>query len=200
MDDLMRADQALFALAPLVRVPIYTALEPMTGHGMRYLMAKDGLWLEVRNELFHVRTPVAAAMDMVRLPAGVVQPICTFHFGKLPRTLLEEFIVGAKAASPNETAAVGMWNVESGDFRLVFCSEDATPDHTRVQRPKPMDAERLVLDIHSHGRAGAFFSQTDDDDDRGEIKISVVVGKVDSEPEVMARLCLLGRFIPLEVL
>ena len=39
------------------------------------------------------------------------------------------------------------------------------------------------------------FSGTDDEDDRGEVKLSIVVGRLDETPQVTMRLCALGLFI-----
>ncbi len=45
-----------------------------------------------------------------------------------------------------------------------------------------------------------FFSRTDNKDDRGDLKIAIVVGNVDQpNPTVKARLCTLGRYLPLPI-
>jgi PRTRC genetic system protein A len=59
-----------------------------------------------------------------------------------------------------------------------------------------MAHEHLAVDIHSHGCMGAFFSATDDDDDRGELKLSIVIGNLDAdEASMRMRLCALGQFL-----
>ena len=56
-----------------------------------------------------------------------------------------------------------------------------------------------VMDIHSHGHMDAFFSCTDDSDEKG-LRLYVVVGRLDTLlPEVEIRLGVYGYFIPLSV-
>ncbi len=45
----------------------------------------------------------------------------------------------------------------------------------------------IVLDIHSHNNMGAFFSGTDDADDKGTGCYSAVIGKISSKPEFVCR-------------
>ena len=55
----------------------------------------------------------------------------------------------------------------------------------------------MVVDIHSHGWAPAFFSSTDDADDRGAMKISLVLGNLDrARPSSAMRLCMAGLVQP----
>jgi PRTRC genetic system protein A len=50
-----------------------------------------------------------------------------------------------------------------------------------------------LLDIHSHGGMGAFFSGTDDKDEQG-LKLSMVFGKLDAEPEYDLRIGVYGYY------
>ena len=67
-----------------------------------------------------------------------------------------------------------------------------------VDLPPLLPHEHLAVDLNSHGGdIPAFFSPEDDKDDSGEVKISVVVGNLNSDTiSIEMRLCALGRQIP----
>jgi len=56
----------------------------------------------------------------------------------------------------------------------------------------------IVCDLHSHGNMRAFFSQTDDADEQAT-KAYVVIGKLDTEPEIRLRVGVYGCWQPLPV-
>jgi len=72
------------------------------------------------------------------------------------------------------------------------------PGHVNVNLPTLEEDEHMVMDLHSHGLTEAFFSRTDNKDDRGATKIAGVIGNLD-KPEATAsfRLCANGVFVPL---
>ncbi len=50
--------------------------------------------------------------------------------------------------------------------------------------------------MHSHGAHDAFFSELDDKDDAGAMKISLVLGNIDRDmPSSKMRLCMAGHTI-----
>jgi PRTRC genetic system protein A len=55
----------------------------------------------------------------------------------------------------------------------------------------------LAVDLHSHGRLGAFWSADDDRDDNG-VRVCGVFGNVDrATPTARFRLVLNGHYVPL---
>jgi PRTRC genetic system protein A len=56
--------------------------------------------------------------------------------------------------------------------------------------------EPAVIEIHSHGAARAFFSGTDDLEENG-CRISTVIGKSNSQLEIVSRVCVHGLFLPI---
>ena len=199
------------SLTPVVVVPKFSELAPLTTPGHRYLVAEDGLWLEVRRAWLWARMPLqyAYAEDMVLLPFGrlaephidfapPLQAHYTFDGDDLSR-LQTLFLHDARQALPDEFAAWGVWDEKAG--RLVYrplVATEASPGGITFSRPRLEDHEHLAVDLHSHGALAAFFSATDDDDDRGEVKIAVVVGTLDQEPTFATRLCALGLFVDSE--
>jgi PRTRC genetic system protein A len=56
------------------------------------------------------------------------------------------------------------------------------------------EGEFLVLDLHSHGKFDAYFSERDDADDAGSMKFSGVIGNLNTgTPTTVMRLNLLGK-------
>lgn len=188
-------DIALQAVTPTVMVPKFEPFTPLESVGHRYLAAADGLWLEIRRKWLYVRLPVAK-QTTVPMPYGTVTEKVEIAFGKMPYKLLNDFVELAKAGLPNEVAAAIIWNEETKELHLQpLEAESASPGHITYRNPILGEGEHLVVDLHSHGTAGAFFSRTDNKDDRGSIKVAGVVGNIDKPEQSYAfRLCALGLF------
>lgn len=191
-------DIALQAVAPTLMVPKYGNLDPMSDNGHRFLVASNGLWLQVKRNWLDL-CMLLSRQYAVAMPYGEVKPVMEFDFDRLPTDLVEAFAANAKEVSPMETAAWIVRNHETGAFRLIMLeSIDASEAHVHFVRPQLDEAEEMVIDLHSHGTFPAFFSGQDDRDDAGEVKISVVVGNCDLQiPSVVVRLCALGMMIKL---
>jgi PRTRC genetic system protein A len=101
----------------------------------------------------------------------------------------------AKAAMPNEMAAAVIWNSNDQSWRYELRENtSATAAHVSYREVQPGDGEFLVLDLHSHGTFGAFFSQEDDRDDMGSMKFSGVIGNLNTgEMTSVLRLNMLGQ-------
>ena len=199
MDSLDPRDTALQALTPTVMVPRFGALTPLAESGHRFLMANDGVWLEVRRPWLHLIHPLAS-QRVVAMPYGALAPVMQMSFGKLPLELVREFVRMAQEACPNETAAWIVWNEEDGCFDLRSMSNiSAGRAHANFDRPVLDDHEHVVVDIHSHGMLHAFFSAEDNFDDlRGEVKLCVVVGNCEGDDvSIQTRLCANGLRINL---
>jgi len=134
------------------------------------------------------------------MPYGEVEQSIEFAFDKVPENLLRRFIIDAQNDHPLESGAWLVWNEETAalEYRKLR-TIDGTNASLEVERPPLEPHEHLAVDLHSHGGdIPAFFSPEDDKDDRGEVKISVVIGNVNSDAiSVEMRLCVLGLLIPL---
>jgi PRTRC genetic system protein A len=89
-----------------------------------------------------------------------------------------------------------VWDAITGLFRLVELEASSRgPGHLVYARPQLRDGEHCVVDCHSHGAGEAFFSRTDNDDDRHDVKLAFVLGNCDREATSTAlRLCVKGLF------
>lgn len=191
-----RRDEILQSLTPLVPVPRFEALSSdPRADGHRFLVAEDGLWVEVDLPWLCARAQIAPSA--IALPFGRIAPQLYLKCGPLPKADLMRFTALAREACPNEIAAIITWHRASGAFALKPVTLESGSAHVDWERTPLAEGEYLVADLHSHGRHPARFSAQDDRDDFGEIKFSVVVGRCDTEaPEVAARFCLLGLYLP----
>jgi PRTRC genetic system protein A len=191
-------DVALQSVMPTVMVPRYSQLEELDTPGNRILMASNGIWLEVCRAWLYVRTQLKTSLNL-SVPYGEVSAALQFEFGKLPKAMVAQFIEQARIRCPNECAAWVVWNQQTGEWKLMMLEETSVgPGHVNVNLPTLEENEHMVMDLHSHGLTEAFFSRTDNQDDRGATKIAGVIGNLD-KPEATAsfRLCANGVFVPL---
>lgn len=192
-------DIALQSTMPAVMVPFFGKFEPLASAGNRILNARDGIWIEARRPGIYSRQPIAL-QKAVTMPYGVVTPALETDFAQLGATI-RTFVELARQACPNEVAMALIWDEGTKQLeRRILDPISSSPGHITYVRPSLADGQHVVVDIHSHGRTGAFFSRTDNADDCGDLKIAVVVGNVDQpQPTVKARLCTLGHYLPLSI-
>ncbi|MDN0082347.1 PRTRC system protein A [Crenobacter sp. SG2305] len=189
-------DAALQASAPVLMVPKFEPMTWLEESGHRFLLSANGLWLEVRRSWLHLVWPLAE-QSAVAMPYGELKKRCQIAGGTLPSDLIRRFVAEAQASPELETAAWILWDACSQAYRYQDLEViDVSEDHIEYHRPALSDAEELALDLHSHGRGDAYFSPKDDKDDRGEVKVSLVVGRCHTAtPTLMARICAVGLFL-----
>lgn len=191
---------------PLIAAPHGGRLARPQGYGTRYIVAKDGLYWELQTPWLYTVQPASLPLGMFGIngrqtPYGELAAVVEMNFSNPPKQLWAEFLEHARAAMPNEAAALLVWHSTEGTWRLAPRSATtATPDKIDYVNPQLADDEIAVIDVHSHGGLPAFFSEEDDADDAGGIKLAVVFGHIGRErPEIVSRLVCLDRFIPLRM-
>jgi len=185
-------DEAILTTFPLLPVPASGEPSAATDRGTRYLVARDGLWREIN--LPWIRLVHHVGPCVVQLPYGQTEPVIEFKCGPVPLDLIRSFGDEARARAPLEVAAALIWNEVSGDWRLGWRNaREASASHLVYDEVKLEDGEHLVVDVHSHGYHHAFFSQEDDRDDYGSMKVSLVVGSCNQPTRTSRmRLCMAG--------
>jgi PRTRC genetic system protein A len=190
-------DIAIQSTFPVCVAPVDGVMTEPGSPGTRYIATGAGLIREVSTSWMVRRKLIAPC----KLPYGEVQESVNFLIHSPPRSLWFDFVAMAKAALPNESAALICWNETQGTWRLVEREFTfASPDRIDYIEPTLQGDELAVIDIHSHGTDSAFFSRQDNTDDQGGIKISVCVGKLALEnPQFVMRLVVLDEYIPLQI-
>lgn len=196
-----KRDLALQRSCPSICVPRFSAFEQSEVCGERVLVAANGVFLEVTRKWGHFIRKVGVFPLNTPLPYGEMVPFTQLAMEKLPRHLLEQFNELARQSSHVEIGASVVWNELNGTFRLLPSEAvDAGAGHLKYKLPDLQDGDHVVIDCHSHSKFSAFFSETDDADDRHAVKFSYVVGNCDQDRLSMKlRLCIKGLFenIPL---
>ncbi|SDD58426.1 PRTRC system protein A [Cupriavidus sp. YR651] len=190
------ADAALQQSFPSVMVPRFGALPPLERPGERLLIAANGVFLEIVRPWLRVVRRLGAFQYRTAIPYGEVEEATEMRCGRIPADLIGEFATMARAAYPKETGGWLVWNAATAAFRLLPVQIlEHSGGHLKYERPALSQDDVLVVDCHSHGRHPAFFSSTDDADDRHDVKFAFVMGNCDaSTPSMALRLCAKGIF------
>lgn len=194
-------DRALANSFPVATVPKYGGFEPLGHNGQRILIAGNGEFLEVRRDWLYAVQVRAFRVGAIRYPFGELDSLVRLPIADQIGRLTREFFAVARDRLPNECGAVGVYDRATGHCALTACDSLAASRARLIYAPPALGAtESIAVDIHSHGQSPAFFSATDDEDDIVAVKIAICVGAVDRQvPEVSARLCLSGLFLPMQV-
>jgi len=180
-------------------VPRFEPLPLLQENRSRLLMANDGLWIEAKTawgvftkKIFESPRP---------LPYGFVEEKAALLSGPIPMRFLEQFVAQANESGQEglETAAWIVWNAAQGWQYLELDLLAQNVGSVMFRWPELAPETSLVLDMHSHGRGPAFFSETDNRSDQGTAHFSLVVGNCAkghalAELDTAIRLCLSGFF------
>ena len=165
---------------PTIMAPRYEALPPCPLRQTRLLMARCGLYIDTLQPFGGFRRCLwFADRD---LPYGEVEEVDDFS-GILKDSqvtgIFENNILprAAEYADSNrEWAGWVVWSKKEGYSYLPLDFEASAASVFIGQRPVLPEGTHLVIDVHSHGMMKAFFSSTDDVDDSGGVRLSVVLG------------------------
>ena len=153
-----------------------------------YILAGNGLFVHAINPL--VEATVCVAEAEVRGLAPLQEAV------KLPRGMIPQpfydLAISALAADPDHEHFLAItWD---GEYHLRVPFQEGTFGGVTYER-----LPNTVLDVHSHGKMGAFFSWTDDHDEQ-RLGLYMVVGKLDSLwPDVELRVGAYGYFAPIQI-
>ncbi len=160
-------------------------LEGERGVYYDYIVASNGLFIEAENKLLEVRVPVANCEIRGLAP---LKTKFVLTFGSIPQRFFD--------------LALDMFLADIEREHYVAVIGDAGYHiHVPVQQNEGSQvvyecSDRVVLDLHSHGIMGAWFSQKDDEDDTG-LKVYGVIGNLGKTPTVNLRLGVYGYYLPL---
>lgn len=150
-----------------------------------YVLAGNGLFLEVEGKFLSARIPIAK-VEIRGIPP--LEPYVVLHHGKIPYHLWERGL------------ELMYYNPHIEQY-VVFTYENGY----MLRRPPQINTasaiifqteEAVVMDMHSHGNLGAFFSSVDDLDETG-FRFYGVCGNLVDAPEVKIRLGVYGYFYAL---
>jgi PRTRC genetic system protein A len=157
-------------------VPKHGELELCEAGKTRLLMASDGLYLETRTPWGHL---VEKLWNSPRpLPYGEVEEVDTFEeAAREAMDAIEEMKLDAADYAERDLEWAGWVVYGPKGFRYERVKFAATAVSARVTHPKLVNGESLAIDVHSHGTMLAGFSSTDNEDDKGGVRICITLGE-----------------------
>ena len=160
--------------------------EGSQGIGYDYVLAGSGLYVQAESPQLVARVRVSAAQVKGLEPVG--EKVQLRH-GLIPGFLFQLALDACIANHRQERFYAIRW--QGGCSELVEPPQEATA--ASLSYNVIQDA---VLEMHSHGQMGGFFSTTDNNDELG-FRIYGVVGRLDQPiPEVNFRVGVYGHWSP----
>jgi PRTRC genetic system protein A len=195
-------DALLMNHFPTLMVPQFQSLWPCPVNQTRLLMGKCGLYIETNRVWGRLVENLWCSPRA--LPYGHVEECDEFR-GLLAHPDVMRMFAGeireeaARYADCSlEWAGWVVWSESEGFRYQPLDIEEVSGESVKFGRYRLAGGEHLVFDIHSHGTLTPFFSRTDDRDDAGGVKISVVLGSYDAQARKFnyrIRYCVEGIFI-----
>lgn len=165
----------------------------------QYVLAVAGVYLRAENRFFDVLLPIVRCR--VR-GLATLRPHFRLKVSRLPGRLLTAVLYDARRVRGT-----------NGELReaLYHFQHDGLAQGSRVRVVKPPQRATMasvvaveenttgvILDLHSHGNIGAFWSGTDNSDEQG-FRAYAVIGRLDTKPEMRLRLGVYGYWFPLPI-
>ncbi len=177
------ADAILLGQTPALMMPRFSSLPELTPGCRRYVIARDGLYVQARSrslllvlrvEKFQSPLPYGDLVESVQMVGGLI-----------PYSLYAELRRQAVAACPDEWAAFVVYD---GGYRIALPKVEAKSGSHISYRLGGIDEDKIVLDIHSHGKSDAFFSKDlDDRSDNHGIYFASVLGHCHKEESITCK-------------
>ena len=187
-------DEALQHACPVLAAPLFGDL-PAMENGQRVIVASNGVFVQVKRDWLDCVERLGGIDAALPLPYGKMTPSVCFTFGTIPIALLDAFIAAGRAGLPNEIAGGLIYSPQRTTLRFAIYEVLHSTAHGIEYRMPPLARdESIAVDLHTHGRLPAFWSGTDDVDDRS-VKVAGVFGNLDRErPSAAFRLVLNGMY------
>lgn len=181
-------------LANLIPLYLYQGYPlPPPQHLYDYLLAEQGLIKRI--ETWHVSAdmllaPIEAALIGLHLKPYPFQGL-RLKLPRIPGPLLAGVLADARRQPELEVMYQVRFETDRG-WQVTRPEQAQARYRVGYHDPNPAT---VVLELHSHGRMGAYFSPTDDADEQGG-RFYGVLGHVDrAEPELALRLGMYGTWL-----
>lgn len=156
------------------------------GSGYNYILAREGVFVTSQSDLLEATVRIAKAE--VRGLGGLDDRTrLRLLKGKVPRHIWDLAYNHMLACLPNETYMAITWF--DGMYHLEVPSQSTSPGSVEYETLR-----KVVVELHSHATMRAYFSGTDNADEKG-FRVYGVVGRLDQvEPEASWRVGVYGYY------
>ncbi|MCK4783124.1 MAG: hypothetical protein KAV87_05185 [Desulfobacteraceae bacterium] len=160
-------------------------LEGQRGIYYDYIVASNGIFIEAKNKLLEVRIPLAYCDIRGLAPLKMKLQLT---YGSIPQWFFDRSLHTflTDTAREHYVAIIG-----DAGYHFHVPIQEGEGDSVSYEK-----GNKVVLEMHSHGQMGAWFSHQDNEDETG-LKVYGVVGQLDKTPVVKLRLGVYGYYIPL---
>lgn len=151
------------------------------GYGEIYIVTAKGPYKQIR--LTHGRMVRMKVDSIPGVADDVVEEINFLPAGKIPYQFLTQIVQFFRAVmtvkkADQEAMAHVLWNPTDG-YHIGIPTQQVSKASVRYDFDDVKPGDVIVLDIHSHNTMSAFFSGTDNNDDKRSICYSGVAGHLD---------------------
>ena len=150
-----------------------------------YILAANGLFIEAENPVLSARIPVDNCVVRGLSPLSTK---IALTYGSIPQRFFD-LALDSFLAEPDKEHYVAV--IADRGYHFYVPVQDRSGGNVVYET-----GASVILDMHSHGHMGAFFSSQDDLDEQG-LKLYAVVGKLNAKPIVKLRIGVYGYFYPL---
>ncbi|MFQ5418983.1 MAG: Mov34/MPN/PAD-1 family protein [Anaerolineae bacterium] len=166
----------------------------------QYILAGNGIFIRAETHFFEALLPIASCTVRGLDP---LQHYFQLKAPRIPAHLLDTIWADARRARRPDgglNEVLYQFHHHGQTVRVQKPPQQATATNVLATRADDtaIDDASITCDLHSHGNMRAFFSQTDDADEQAA-KAYVVIGKLDTEPEIRLRVGVYGYWMSLPV-
>lgn len=160
-----------------------------------YIPSEDGNMYEIRNNTIGTfRAKAERIKGLTRVKAGFTPALPLF-----PYTMLCEIIAFFRYFADRKNVCEALvnvyWDNKNGEYVVKVPKQKVGSASVDTILPDSGDDLVHVMDIHSHNFMKAFFSQTDDNDEKAT-RLYTVIGRLDKLfPDISTRISVGGKFV-----
>ena len=149
----------------------YIVIPNKDGRGLYFAKGRDGHEYRIENYLFGIFT--------CRCNGDLPQFYLTAP--KIPGEILNQVVDFFKTTPTNEAAVQLFYLPETRSYEIFIPEQQCTTCNVNYKRSWERENQWvLMMDIHSHGRYSAYFSHTDDADEKGT-RLYMVIGNLNTD-------------------
>lgn len=176
--------------APLYHILDGTEIPPLDSKRFyEYLIAGNGVFLRARKRFGEVLMPISQSCDLVGLQK--VEPYLRLPYPRIGRDIVEYMLrrsleqIGAGQKGYDEILFYILQ--QDGEWVVIEPDQEQTPSSVEAKDKGQASRLGVYIEVHSHHTMRAYFSPTDDSDEKWT-GVYGVLGRITTRPELRVRI------------